>query len=107
MTDNNPIFKGDNTGAFGNSFITVNLDNPQDYVISKVVFVCGCFQKAFPNPVFPLTINFTSEETEHFRTANTCYLVAYDEQGRQKTCKGTLTFKAQNGVLGVNNGTCC
>ena len=105
MTDINPIFKGDNTGAFGNNFITINLDNPNEYVVSKVIFVCGCIQKTYENPSFPLTVNFTSEETKKLKVPSVCYLVAYDLEGRQKTCKGTLTFPVQNGVL--PNGTCC
>lgn len=105
---NNPIFKGDDTGAFGNNFITINLDNPNNYEVSRVVFVCGCIQKSFENPLFPLTINLTSEETNSLKASNVCYLVAYDSEGRQKTCKGNLTFNAQNGVIGIkNNGTCC
>ena len=100
----NAIFKGDNTGAFGNSFITINLDNPQGFVVSKAIFVCGCIKKTFNNPVFPLVINLTSSETEKLGASNVCYLVAFDSQNRQKTCKGTLTFKAQNGVL--PDGTC-
>ena len=99
------IYKGDNTGAFGNSFITINLSNPLDYPISKAIFVCGCFQKTFENPIFPLKINFTSEETKKLNISNVCYLVVFDSLNRQKTCKGTLIFKAQNGVL--SNGICC
>lgn len=103
---NNPIFKTDDTAAFGNNFITINLDNPQGYEITKAVFVCNCLTKTFENPVFPLVINFSSEETAQLRSSNTCYLVAYDSEGRQKTCQGTLTFNAKNGV--INNGrTCC
>lgn len=100
-----PIYKGDSTGAFGNNFITINLDNPNDYVVSRVVFVCGCIQKSFENPVFPLTVNLTSEETATLKPSNVCYLVAYDSEGRQKTCKGTLTFPATQGV--ICNGTNC
>lgn len=102
----NPIYKGDNTGAFGNNFITINLDNPTGFTISKVIFTCGCIEKTFKSPVFPLVVNLTSEETEKLRASNVCYLVAYDEQGRQKTCQGTLTFPAKNGVL-TNGRTCC
>lgn len=100
-----PIYKGDNTGAFGNRFITINLDNPDNYVISRVIFVCGCIHKSFENPVFPLTVNLTSEETGNLKPSNVCYLVAYDSEGRQKTCKGTLTFPATQGV--ICNGTNC
>ena len=49
---NNPIFKTDDTAAFGNNFITINLDNPQGYEITKAVFVCNCLTKTFENPVF-------------------------------------------------------
>lgn len=106
MSNSFPIYKSDDTAAFGNNFITINLENPLGYTISKAIFVCGCVQKTFENPVFPIVINFTSEETEHFRSSNICYLVVFDEFNRQKTCKGTLTFNAKNGV--INNGrTCC
>lgn len=102
----NTIYKGDDTGAFGNTFIIINLDNPLGYTVSKAIFVCGCIIKIFNNPVFPLPINLSSEETEKLRSSNVCYLIVYDGQGRQKTCKGTLTFNAQNGVL-PNGRTCC
>ena len=98
------VFKGDNTGAFGNNFITIYLDNPDGYEISKVIFVCGTIQKAFNNPIFPLTINLSEAETAKLRVSNVCYLVAYDAYNRQRTCQGTLTFNAQNGV--INNGIC-
>lgn len=102
------IFKGDNTGAFGNTFITINLENPLEYPISKAVFVCGCIQKEFINPVFPLQINFNSTETSKLNlSANVCYLVVFDEFGKQKTCQGTLTFNAKQGVLNKNGRFCC
>ncbi len=101
------IRRGDDTGAYGNRFITIKLDNPNNYVISKAIFVCGCIQKTFENPVFPLTVNLNSQETEKLRATNVCYLVTYDSEGRQKTCKGTLTFPAQNGVLNNGGRNCC
>lgn len=106
MADDNTIFIGDNTGAFGNRFITINLINPLGYTISKAVFVCGKITKPFPNPAFPLTVNFTSAESAELKPENICYLVVYDEQGRQKTCTGTLKFNAQYGVI-CNNGCKC
>lgn len=93
------VFKGDNTGAFNNQFITIELENPLGYIVSKAAFVCGCFKKEFVNPVFPLKVNFTEEESKKLNFKNTCYLIVWDEQGRQKTCEGTLTFEAKNGVI--------
>lgn len=102
----NAIFKGDDTGAFGIDFITIELENPLGNEISKAIFVCGCIQKPFKNPQFPLIVNFDSKETKQLRIGNqnVCYLVVYDAQGRQKTCQGTLVFGAKDGVL--NNGGC-
>ena len=93
------IFKGDDTDAFGNNFITITLDNPENCIISKATFVCGNIKKTFENPVFPLVVNFTSEETSKLKPINTCHLVVYDEFGRQKTCTGALRFDAQSGVI--------
>lgn len=93
------VYKGDNTGAFGNSFITIDFENPENYVVSKAMFICGCLKKPIPNPQFPVILNFTEEESKRFNFKNTCYLVVWDEQGRQKTCEGTLTFEAENGVV--------
>ena len=93
------IFKGDDTGAFGNNFITINLNNPENYTISKAIFVCGSIKKTFDNPEFPLTVNFSSEETIQLSPSNVCHLVLYDEFGYQKTCSGSLSFSAQSGVI--------
>lgn len=98
----NPIYKGDDTAAFNNAvFIFIELDNPNGYTISKAIFVCGCIKKPYNNPTFPLKINFTSQETKQLKIGNqnVCYLVVYDEQGRQRTCQGTLTFSAKSGVI--------
>ena len=107
MSENIPIYKGDDTGAFGNQFITINLDNPDEYIISKAIFICGCFQRTYKNPIFPLVVNLSSEETAQLKSTNICYLVVFDEEGRQKTCKGQLVFSAQNGVLNNGRRTCC
>lgn len=94
-----PIYQGDNTGAFGNKLITINLRNPLNYTISKAVFVCDCLTRTYINPTFPIDINFDSKDTKKLKSINQCFLVVYDELGRQKTCRGTLTLKAQKGVL--------
>lgn len=93
------IYQSDDTAAFGNNFITIDINNPLEYPISKAVFVCGCVKKTFENPVFPLIINYTSEETERLGATNTGYLVVYDSNGRQKTCNGNIVFYVKNGVI--------
>lgn len=101
-------YKGDDTQAFGKDFITINLNNPNQYEISKVEFVVnsGCIRKPFTNPVFPLKVNFTSKETAKFTLHNTGYLIAYDNKGRPKQCNGKIEFNFENGVI-IPCGVCC
>lgn len=99
-----PIFKNDDIGAFGGK-ITINLSNPENYTITKAEFQCGCYYKEFDNPVFPLEIKPTREDTAKFNNVNVCFLRIYDSNGLRQTCKGSMTIQAQNEV--VNGGLCC
>lgn len=93
------IYKGDDTSAFGNSFLEIKIKNPYEFVISKAIFLCGHnIKKEFENPQFPLIVNFDSSETKQLCINNECYLVVFDELGRQKTCKGSYNIKAKEGV---------
>lgn len=100
----NVIYKGDDMGAFGGS-ITVNLNNPDNYTITRVEFQCGCFYRSIENPVFPLVFKPTREDTARFGTSNICYLRVYDSNGLRETCKGSMDVRAQNGVI-RDNGLC-
>lgn len=105
----NAIFKGDDTGALGNHFITIKLKNPELYPISKLKFVvnggCGIAPKEFidennfQQEEIELVVNFSSEETSKLNATNTGNLVGYDMENKQFTCPQTLTFTAKNGVL--------
>lgn len=88
---------GDNTAAFGGSFITINLNNKTgaEITISKAVFACGPIHVEFENPTFPLVVNLTEEQTEYLSCENTAYLAVWDEEGRKRTCSGKITFKTQ------------
>ena len=103
-------YKGDDTGAFGNNFITIRLKNPQNYVVSKAQFVVngGCpYLEPIINPTFPMVVNFTSEQTQQLRSTNVGNLVTWDSQDRQKTCKGSITFDFKNGVISNVRRNCC
>lgn len=93
------LYKGDNSGAFGRTFITIHLNNPYEFEVSKVIFKCGCIVKEFENPQFPLRINFDEEETKLLNFNNVCYLKAFDSMGRAKTCEGKLNFVAKEQVV--------
>lgn len=104
---NNPIFKGDNTAAFGGNFLTILVKNPDLYKISKLVFSVngGIIQKTFTDEDYfrraetLLSVNFDSNETKRLSVTNVGNLVAYDEYGLQETCVQSVKFYAQNGVI--------
>jgi hypothetical protein len=84
--------RGDNTQAFGGSFLLINLVNETGQDISKAVWKCGAVVKTYMNPVFPLDVNLTSEESRKLDPSNVCYLAVWDMEGRKKTCQGKLVF---------------
>lgn len=116
-TPQNAIFKGDDTGAFGNQFITITVKNPQLYPISKLVAVTnsGCCipDKVFTDPDYfqteeiELTVNYSHAETVKLNSSNTLKMVAFDMNNLQKTCPQTLVFYAQNGVISKNGQSQC
>lgn len=109
----NAVFKGDDTGAFGNQFLTITVKNSKLYPISKILAVTNsgaCIDNKpftdadnFQREEIELVVNYSSKETVKLNQgANTVNLVVFDEQGRQKTCPQTLVFYAQNGVISRN-----
>lgn len=94
------IHKGDDTDAFGFSFLTINLENPDNYTILKAEVRIGVIIKTFNNPVFPLEISLNKAETEQLNEYNNkCYMAIYDTDNKKYTCEGTLSFKASPKVV--------
>lgn len=94
------IFKGDDTGAFGGNFLTVNANIPTGYNISKAEIKIGILEPVVVNnPVFPLRINLTSEQTALLMNKNNIYMAVYDDLGRKATCKGVISFNAKEQVV--------
>lgn len=94
------IHIGDDTDAFGFSFLTINLENASEYVITKAEVRIGPVKKIFNNPVFPLEVSLNQQETDKLNEyKNDCYMAIYDENNRKYTCEGTLTFKASPKVV--------
>lgn len=98
------VYKNDDLGAFGGK-ITVNINNPDNYEITRAEFQCGCYYQNVENPVFPLEFKPTREDTAKFSATNVCYLRVYDSNGLRETCSGSMTIPAQNEV--INGGICC
>ena len=87
------IYKGDDTSAFGQNFIKINLSGLEGKYISKAIFQCGTVQLVFNRPQFPIYVNFTSEESSQLYEDAECYLQVFDEKGRRQTCGTILKFK--------------
>lgn len=102
------INRGDNTGAFGNDFLRIYLNNPNNLAIQKAVFqINGDLEKEFYDPIFPLRINFTGEETNMLHQFNTCKLALWDEFGRRRTADGKFTFLVkENRIKEPDNPIC-
>lgn len=111
------IFKGDDTGAFGNNFITITVHNPLQYPISKIEFITNGGTCISPKPFrdennfqqeeIELTVNYSSDETSKLNATNVGNLVVYDINGKQSTCQQSLIFYAKNGVISKNGQLCC
>ena len=87
------IYKGDNTGAFGNDFLRIYLNNPNNLIITKAVIqINNKLDKVYEYPIFPLRVNFTGEETEYLDQQNTCRMALWDEYGRRRTAEGKFNF---------------
>ena len=108
------IYKGDDTRAFGNNFLTIKIENPNEYPISKIVFSVngGCIQKSFygkdynnfQTPEIILSVNFDSKETMKLNATNVGNVIAYDINDYPQTCPQSVKFYAQNGV--ITNARC-
>ena len=100
---NNPIFRGDSTAAFGQDWLEIHAEFPDDTWaerITRAEFKVGPLPvMIFDNPVFPLTVNLTSEQSILLKDVNDCYLAVYDENGYKQTCEGQLTFPTRRRVV--------
>lgn len=89
-------YKGDDFNAFGQEWALVEVDIPEDWIVSKAELKIGNLPKmTFPNPVFPLPVNLESYQTVNLKDVNTCYVAIYDEEGRKLTLDGSWTFVAE------------
>ena len=89
------LIQGDNTAAFGQHLMRINLLDPdgllENHSISKceIRFACGV-KKTYQNPTFPLIIDLTEEESQKMLVGNnTATIAVWDELGRKATPKGS------------------
>ena len=93
-------YKGDDFNAFNQEWALIEVDIPEDWVVTKAELRVGNLPKmTFSNPVFPLPVNLESYQTSNLKDVNECYLAIYDEEGRKQTLDGSWTFIAENEVV--------
>lgn len=93
-------YKGDDFNSFDQEWALIEVDIPEDWVVSKAELKVGNLPKmTFNNPIFPLPVSLDSSQTINLKDINTCYLAIYDEEGRKQTCEGSWTFVANNEVV--------
>ena len=89
----NKYFRGDDWNSFGQEWAQIEVDIPQDWVVSRAEFKVGNLPTmVFCNPEFPLSVSLESYQTSNLKDVNTCYLAIYDEYGRKQTLEGSWTF---------------
>ena len=94
------VRKGDDTNAFDFSFLTVELDNPENFLITKAEIKIGTIVKTIENPQFPLEVELSKNETIKLSECrNQCFMAVYDDVGRKYTCEGSLVFPANPKVV--------
>lgn len=101
------IYRSDNTAAFGNTFLTIEIDNSDLYKISKILFVVNdktiiktfTDENFFQRETVILSVNFDSDETMKLLPSNIGRVLLYDENNYQLTCPQSIEFNARNGVI--------
>ena len=92
----NTYYRGDDWNAFGQEWLEIRVNVPEDWIISKAEFKVGNLPlMSFCQPVFPLLVSLDSSQTKNLKDLNTCYLAIYDEQGRKQTLDGSWTFETK------------
>jgi hypothetical protein len=89
-------------GDYLENLITIYLENHLEDVqlpFVTAIFQCGSMQRVINNPVFPLQISFTEEESLKLQQTNVCYLAVIDSAGKKRTCDGSLTFNTRGEVV--------
>ena len=89
----NTYYKGDDWNAFGQEWVKIYFNIPENWTVTKAEFKVGNLPvMTFNSPVSPLTVSLDSSQTKNLKDVNTCYLALYDENGRKQTLDGSWTF---------------
>lgn len=91
--------RGDDTNAFGqDEFLRINFTIPEGQTCNKAVLICGELKLEFVEPVSPIRIDLTSEQTAILKDNNCCDLILYDGLNRKQTIPCIAEFKTEEGA---------
>lgn len=74
-------------------------DGLQGKTVEKAVISCGGVIKVIEEPVFPLTISFTEEETNKMGCCNTANMAVWILGEGKRTCEGGIIIQLKGKVV--------
>lgn len=93
-------YKGDDFDAFDEEWAIIELDIPEDWIVSKAKFKVGNLPSMLlEGNEFPRPVSLDSSQSVNLKDVSTCYMAIYDYKGRKKTLKGSWTFVAEDEVV--------
>ncbi len=94
------LTRTDDTNAFGqDELLRINFSVPEGQSVSKAILICGALELTFEDPVSPIRVNLTGEQTAILKDNNCCNIVLYDANDKQITIPCIAEFKTREGVL--------
>lgn len=80
------ITRGDDSDAFGQpELLRINFVVPEEQTVSKAILKCGTLQLEFDEPVSPIDVNLTGEQTAILKDNNCCDFIMFDGNGKRLT----------------------
>ena len=93
------LTRTDDTNAFGqDELLRINFSVPEGQSVSKAILICGALELTFENPVSPIRVNLTGEQTAILKDNNCCNIELYDGYNRKITIPCIAEFKTREGV---------
>lgn len=94
------LTRSDDTNAFGqDELLRINFTVPEGQTVSKAILICGNLELTFDEPISPIQVNLSGEQTAQLKDHNSCDLVLYDEYNRQLTLPCIAEFPTRGSAL--------
>lgn len=80
------ITRGDDSDAFGQpELLRIKFVVPEGQSVSKAILKCGTLQLEFIEPISPIDVNLTGEQTAILKDNNCCDFIMFDSLGKRLT----------------------